>query len=174
MSQKASCFDNGFSAWWNNSLYISAFPFHHICLNLKSNINEGMQIHWTENRALDEPFYQALYTLNLSRNFRSSLLRGKNHLLLSLRPSFFFEAEGFGLPCTAWAGLGLLVKSRLIGIRADEGARERTRSFEIELVLDAAGRDIQIKCADGHAIVYYVMRKQARWGNADARSYLVT
>ncbi len=24
----------------------------------------------------------------------------------------FFEAEGFGLPCTAWAGSGLLVKSR--------------------------------------------------------------
>jgi hypothetical protein len=35
-----------------------------------------------------------------------------------------FEAEGFGLPCTAWAGSGLLVKSRLIRIRAYEGARE--------------------------------------------------
>jgi hypothetical protein len=57
-----------------------------------------------------------------------------------------FEAEGFGLPCTpAWAGSGLLFKSRLIRIRADEGARERTRSFEIELVLAAAGRDIPIK-----------------------------
>jgi hypothetical protein len=46
-----------------------------------------------------------------------------------------FEAEGFGLPCTAWAGSGLLVKSRLIRFRAEEGARERIRSFEIELVL---------------------------------------
>jgi hypothetical protein len=53
-----------------------------------------------------------------------------------------FEAEGFGLPCTAWAGSGLLVKSRLIRIRADEGALKRTRSFEIELVLAAAGREI--------------------------------
>jgi hypothetical protein len=86
----------------------------------------------------------------------------------------FFEAEGFGLPCTAWAGSGLLVKSRLIRIRADEGARERTRSFEIELVLAAAGRDIPIKRADRHAIIYYVMHKQARWGNADAGSYLIT
>jgi hypothetical protein len=55
-----------------------------------------------------------------------------------------FEAEGFGLPCTAWAGSGLLVKSRLIRIRADEGARERTRSFKKELVLAAAGRDIPL------------------------------
>jgi hypothetical protein len=58
-----------------------------------------------------------------------------------------FEAEGLGLPCTAWAGSGLLVKSRLIRIRADEGAREgarerTSRTFEIELVLAAAGRDI--------------------------------
>jgi hypothetical protein len=75
---------------------------------------------------------------------------------------FLFEAEGFGLPCTAWAGSGLLVKSRLIRIRADEGARERTRSFEIELiVLCVAGRDIPIKRADRHAIIYYVMHKQA-------------
>ncbi len=51
----------------------------------------------------------------------------------------FFEAEGFGIPCTAWAGSGLLVKSRLIRIRADEGARERTRTLKIELVLAAAG-----------------------------------
>jgi hypothetical protein len=48
---------------------------------------------------------------------------------------FFFEAEGFGLPCTAWTGSGLLVKSRLIMNRADEGTRERTRTFEIKLVL---------------------------------------
>jgi hypothetical protein len=85
-----------------------------------------------------------------------------------------FEAKGFGLPCTAWAGSGLLLKSRLIRIRADEGARERTRSFEIELVLAAAGRDIPIKRADRHALIYYVMHKQARWGNADADSYLIT
>ncbi len=71
-----------------------------------------------------------------------------------------FEAEGFGLPCTAWAGSGLLVKSRLIRIGADEGARERTRSFEIELVHAAAGRDIPIKRVDRHAIIYYVMHKQ--------------
>jgi hypothetical protein len=86
----------------------------------------------------------------------------------------FFEAEGFGLPCTAWAGSWLLVKSRLIRIRAYEGARERTRSFEIELVLAAAGRDIPIKRADRHAMIYYVMRKQAQWGNADAGTYLIT
>jgi hypothetical protein len=69
----------------------------------------------------------------------------------------FFEAEGFGLPCTAWAGSGLLVKSRLTRIRADEGARKRARTFEIELVLAAAERDIPIKRADRHAIIYYVM-----------------
>jgi hypothetical protein len=80
-----------------------------------------------------------------------------------------FKAEGFGLPCTAWAGSGLLVKSRLIRIRADEGARERTRSFKIELVLAATGRDIPIK-RDGHAKIYYVMNKQAWWGNADGGS----
>jgi hypothetical protein len=84
------------------------------------------------------------------------------------------EAEGFGLPCTAWAGSGLLVKSCLIRIRADEGARERTRSFEIELVLAAAGRDIPIKRADRYAIIYYVMHMQARRGNADAGFYLIT
>jgi hypothetical protein len=64
------------------------------------------------------------------------------HLYILL---FFFEAEGFGLPSTAWAGSGLLVKSRSIRIRADEGARERTRSFEIELLLAAAGLDIPTK-----------------------------
>ncbi len=86
----------------------------------------------------------------------------------------FFKAEGFGLPCMAWAGSGLLVKSHLIRIRADEGARERTRSFEIELVLAAAGCDISIKRADRHAIIYYVMHQQARWDNADFGSYLIT
>jgi hypothetical protein len=85
-----------------------------------------------------------------------------------------FEAEGFGLPCTAWAGSGLLVKSCLIRIRAHEGARERTRSFEIELVLAAAGRDIPMKRADRHAVIYYDMHKQTRWCNADAGSYLIT
>ncbi len=86
----------------------------------------------------------------------------------------FFEAEGFGLPCTAWAESELLVKSRFIRIRADEGTREHTRTFEIELVLVAEGRDIPIKRADWHAINYHVMHKQARWGNADAGSYLIT
>ncbi len=85
-----------------------------------------------------------------------------------------FETEGLDLPCTAWAGSGLLVKSRLIRIRADEGARERARTFEIALVLAAAGRDIPIKRADRHAINYYVMHKQARWDNADSGSYLIT
>ncbi len=66
----------------------------------------------------------------------------------------FFEAKGFGLSCTAWAGSGLLVKSLLIRIRADGGARERTRSFEIEFVLATAGRAIPIKRADRHAINY--------------------
>jgi hypothetical protein len=74
----------------------------------------------------------------------------------------------------AWAGSGLLVKSRLIRIRADEGARECTRSFEIELVLAAAGRDIPITRAHRHAIIYYVMQKQARWDNADSGCYLIT
>jgi hypothetical protein len=86
----------------------------------------------------------------------------------------FFEAEGFGLPCTAWAGSGLLVKSRLIRIRADEGPRERTRTFEIELALAAAGRDIPMKRADRHSIIYYVMHQQARWVNADSGSFLFT
>jgi hypothetical protein len=86
----------------------------------------------------------------------------------------FFEAEGFGLPCTAWAGSGLLVKSRLIRIRADEGARERTKTYEIELVLAAAGRDIPIKRADWHALNYYVMPQQALWDNVDSGSYLIT
>ncbi len=86
----------------------------------------------------------------------------------------FFEAEGFGLPCTAWAGLRLLVKSRLIRIRAGEGARELTRTYEIELVLAAAGRDIPIKRADRHAIIHYAMHQQARWYNVDSGSYLIT
>jgi hypothetical protein len=93
---------------------------------------------------------------------------------LEERSQVIFEAEGFGLPCTAWAGSGLLVKSRLIRIRADEGARERTRKFEIELVLAAMGRDIPIKRADRHAINYHVMHKQARWDNAGSGSYLIT
>jgi hypothetical protein len=59
-------------------------------------------------------------------------------------------------------------------MRADEGARERTRTFEIPLVLAAAGRDIPIKSADWHAINYYVMHKQAQWDNADSGSYLIT
>ncbi len=94
-------------------------------------------------------------------------------LLHDLWVSSFFEAKGFGLPCTAWAGSGLLVKSRLIRIRADKGARERTRTFEIEHVLAAAWRDIPIKGADRHAINYYVMHQQARWDNADSGSYLI-
>ncbi len=73
-----------------------------------------------------------------------------SHLLMkrkfpAFQFSYIFEAEGFGLPCTAWAGSGLLVKSPLIRIGAGEGARERTRTFEIELVLAAAGRDIPLK-----------------------------
>jgi hypothetical protein len=92
----------------------------------------------------------------------------------SWRQVFEFEAEGFGLPCTACVESGLLVKSRLIRIWADEGARERTRTFEIELVLAAAGRDIPINRADRHAIIYYVMHQQARWDNADSGSYLIT
>ncbi len=92
----------------------------------------------------------------------------RGRLISILQKSDYFEAEGFGLPCTARAGLGLLVKSRLIKIRADEGPRERTRSFEIELVLAPAGRDIPIKRADWHAMIYYFMHKQAQWGNADA------
>jgi hypothetical protein len=62
-------------------------------------------------------------------------------------------------------------------IRADEGARERTlrtRTFEIELVLAAAGRDIPIKRADRHAINYHIMHKQVPWDNADFGSYLIT
>jgi hypothetical protein len=85
-----------------------------------------------------------------------------------------FEAEGFGLPCTAWAGSRLLVKSRLIRIRADEGARKRTRTYEVELVLAAAGRDIPIKRAERHAINYYVMHQQTPWDNVVSRSYLIT
>ncbi len=71
--------------------------------------------------------------------------RALNVLLMSGPPPppplyyYYFEAEGFGIPCTAWAGSGLLVKSCLIRIRADEGARERTRTLKIELVLAAAG-----------------------------------
>ncbi len=89
-------------------------------------------------------------------------------------PNALFEAEGFDLPCTAWAGSGLLVKSRLIRMRADEGARERARTFEIELVLAAAGRDIPIKRADWHAINYYVMHQQTWWDNAGSGSSLIT
>ncbi len=43
----------------------------------------------------------------------------KRKILIDVSSCLFFEAEGFGLPCTAWAGSGLLVKSRLIRIRAD-------------------------------------------------------
>jgi hypothetical protein len=84
-----------------------------------------------------------------------------------------FEAEGFGLPCTVWAGSGLFVKARLIRIRADEGARERTRTSEMKLVLAAAEREIPIKRAYRHAIIYYVMHLQARWDNVDSVSYLI-
>ncbi len=68
----------------------------------------------------------------------------------------FFEAES----------------SDLRSIRADEGARECTRTFEIRLVPAAAGRDIPIKRADRHAIIYYVMHQQAPWDNADSVSFL--
>jgi hypothetical protein len=44
----------------------------------------------------------------------------------------------------------------------------------VELVLAAGRRDIPIKLADWHAIIYYVMHKQARWDNADAGSYPIT
>jgi hypothetical protein len=40
-------------------------------------------------------------------------------------------------------------------------------------VLAAAGRDIPIKRADQHTMIYYVTLKQARWGNADDGSYLI-
>ncbi len=88
----------------------------------------------------------------------------------------YFEAEGFGLPCTTWAGLGLLVKSRFNRIRADDGVRKRTRTFEIPLIVlaAAAGRDIPIKRADRHAIIYYVMHHQAWWDNVNSVSYLIT
>jgi hypothetical protein len=66
-----------------------------------------------------------------------------------------------------------LPRTPLIWIKADEGARERTRTYEIELVLAAAGRDIPIKRADWPAMNYYVMHQQARWGNADSGSYLI-
>jgi hypothetical protein len=85
-----------------------------------------------------------------------------------------FETEGFDLPCTAEAGLGLLVKLRLMRIGADEGARERTRTFEIRLVPAATGRDIPIKRADRHAIIYHVMHQRAPWDNAGSGSYLIT
>jgi hypothetical protein len=84
---------------------------------------------------------------------------------------YFFETEGSDLPCTAWAGLGLLGKLRLIRIRADEGAHERTRTFEIRLVPAAALRDIPIKRADRHAMIYHIRHQQAPWDNADSGSY---
>jgi hypothetical protein len=49
----------------------------------------------------------------------------------------------------------LLVKLRLIRIRADEEARERTRTFEIRRVPAAAGRDIPVKRGDRHAMIYH-------------------
>jgi hypothetical protein len=77
-----------------------------------------------------------------------------------------FETEGFDLPSTAKARLALLVKLRLIRIRTDEGARERTRTFETRLVPAAEGRDIPIKRADRHARIYHIMHQQAPWDNA--------
>jgi hypothetical protein len=88
---------------------------------------------------------------------------------------YFFEGEGFDLPCTAKAGLSLLVELRLIKIRADEGARECTRTFETRLVPSAAAwRGITIKRADWQAINYHIMHQQAPWDNADYVPYLST
>jgi hypothetical protein len=86
--------------------------------------------------------------------------------------SLVFETDDFDLPCTA--GLGLLVKLRLIRIRADDGARERTRTFEIRLVPAVAGMTFPIKRADQHAIIYHIMHQQTPWDNADSASYLIT
>jgi hypothetical protein len=38
----------------------------------------------------------------------------------------------------------------------------------------AAGRDILIKRADRHAMIYRIVHQQAPWDNADPVSYLIT
>jgi hypothetical protein len=38
----------------------------------------------------------------------------------------------------------------------------------------AAERDIPIKRADWHAIIYHIMHQQAPWDNTDSGSYLIT
>jgi hypothetical protein len=70
--------------------------------------------------------------------------------------------------------LGLLVKLRLIRVRADEGARERTRTFEIRLVPAAAWRDISVKRAERHVIIYHIVHQPAPWDNVNSVSYLST
>ncbi len=76
----------------------------------------------------------------VSRWFDLSFTRGPSSLRLLCNQKFqlifwnltivcLFEAEGFGLPCMAWAGSRLLVKSRLIRIRADEELA-RTRKYQ--------------------------------------------
>jgi hypothetical protein len=42
------------------------------------------------------------------------------------------------------------------------------------LCLLRAGRDIPIKRADRHAMIYHIMHQQAPWDNADSVSYLIT
>jgi hypothetical protein len=79
------------------------------------------------------------------------------HVHKLLRICTLFKAEGSDLPGTSYAGLRLLVKLRFIRIRADEKARECTRTSEIWLVPAAAGRDVPIvvSClAALHIIVY--------------------
>jgi hypothetical protein len=80
------------------------------------------------------------------------------------------------LTCTAQAGLGLLVKLRLLEseLTGSSRSRERTRTFKIRLVPAAAGRDIPIKRADRHAIIYHIMHQQAPRDNADSGFYLIT
>jgi hypothetical protein len=51
-----------------------------------------------------------LYVRSLSRSL--CCLSNTGHTVCRQSKSvIYFEAEGFGLPCTAWAGSGLLVKS---------------------------------------------------------------
>jgi hypothetical protein len=67
------------------------------------------------------------------------------YIILNYLTAIFLKPKGLIFLARPRPDWGLLVKFRLIRIRADEGARERTRTFEIRLVPATAGRDISHK-----------------------------
>ncbi len=87
----------------------STIPILQIYLPKKANTEKlGLGI--------DNPCRIVFLSLRMNKCLERSWSRQlRNDTKMSPQLKRFFKAEGFGLPCTAWAGSGLLVKSRLIG-----------------------------------------------------------